>query len=63
MPGVIVSLSVKVGSKVKAGDQILMLEAMKMQTIVISEQDGVVSRVLAEPGTQVEAGDLLIELE
>ncbi|MCH9652384.1 MAG: pyruvate carboxylase [Planctomycetes bacterium] len=63
MPGVIVSLSVKVGSKVKAGDQILMLEAMKMQTSVISEQDGVVSRVLAEPGTQVEAGDLLIELE
>ena len=63
MPGVIVSLSVKVGSKVKAGDQLLMLEAMKMQTSVISEQDGVVSKVLAESGMQVEAGDLLIELE
>ena len=62
MPGVVVSLAVKVGSKVKAGDQLLMLEAMKMQTSVISEQDGEVSQVLAEPGTQVEAGDLLIVL-
>lgn len=63
MPGVVVSLSVKVGSKVKAGDQLLMLEAMKMQTSVISEKEGVVSQILAEPGMQVEAGDLLIELE
>ncbi|MCA9022132.1 MAG: hypothetical protein KDA74_18415, partial [Planctomycetaceae bacterium] len=63
MPGVVVSLSIKVGSKVKAGDQLLMLEAMKMQTSVISEQDGVVKEILAEPGTQVESGDLLIVLE
>lgn len=63
MPGVVVSLTIKVGSKVKAGDQLLMLEAMKMQTSVISEQDGVVKEILIEPGTQVESGDLLIVLE
>lgn len=63
MPGVVVSLTIKVGSKVKAGDQLMMLEAMKMQTSVISEQDGVVKEILVEAGTQVESGDLLIVLE
>lgn len=63
MPGVVVSLAVKPGSKVAAGDQLLVLEAMKMQTSVISEQEGVVAEVLIKPGTQVESGDLLIELE
>lgn len=63
MPGVVVSLAVKPGSKVAAGDQLLVLEAMKMQTSVISEKEGVVAEVLIKPGTQVESGDLLIELE
>ncbi len=62
MPGMVVQIAVREGDAVKKGQKLLLLEAMKMQTTVVAEQEGTVSRVHVQPGTQVETGDLLIEL-
>lgn len=63
MPGVISSLAVEAGSKVSAGDVVLTIEAMKMETAIHSEADGIVKTVYAPVGAKVDAKDLLIELE
>ncbi len=63
MPGVITTISVVAGRKVEQGDQLLTMEAMKMESAIVAEAVGVVRRVLATIGTQFDAKDLLIELE
>ena len=63
MPGLISSVSVKGGDPIKAGDVLLTIEAMKMETTVHAEVDGKVAEVLVAPGVQVDAKDLLIRLE
>jgi len=63
IPGLIASLSVSVGARVKKGDKLLMMEAMKMQTTVYAPMDGVVSEVHAAVGETVEAKDLLVKLK
>ncbi len=63
MPGMVVAIAVEPGTKVSKGQKLLTLEAMKMETTVASESDGVVSEVLVKFGSQVEAGDLIIRLE
>ncbi|WP_405242839.1 pyruvate carboxylase [Lentisalinibacter salinarum] len=63
MPGLIVSVAVEPGQKVERGDPLLTMEAMKMETAVSAEREGTVKRVVAGPGAQVEAKDLLIEFE
>jgi len=60
MPGAIVSLSVKPGQKVKAGSPLLSLEAMKMETHIAAERDGIVDCVIVGPGDRVQAKDLLL---
>ena len=50
MPGVISSLSVKVGDKVAAGDVLLSIEAMKMETAIHAETDGVIAEADGEAG-------------
>ncbi|MFC1523956.1 biotin/lipoyl-containing protein [Thermodesulfobacteriota bacterium] len=61
--GNVCEVSVKVGQKVKAGDQVVMLEAMKMQTPVNSEVDGTVSVISTESGKTVKPGDKLVKIE
>ena len=61
MPGTVVSVSVKAGQKVRQGDVLLAMEAMKMETMLHAERDGVIGRVHVSPGEQVEAKDLLLE--
>jgi pyruvate carboxylase len=63
MPGLVVSIAVKPGDRVQRGDVILNLEAMKMQTAVISEQAGVVKELPVGIGAQVDAKDLLAVIE
>ncbi len=63
MPGAVVAVAVAVGEQVAAGQKLLTLEAMKMETTLYAERAGTVAEVLARPGTQVEGGDLLIRFE
>ena len=63
MPGMVVTVSVKVGDGVKKGQKLLSLEAMKMETSVNAEVDGTVAEVLVKPGSQVDTGDLLVRVE
>ena len=62
MPGTVVSVAVSVGQKVSRGAALLTLEAMKMETTVRAEADGEVAELLARPGAQVDAKDLLLVL-
>jgi pyruvate carboxylase len=63
MPGVISGLQIKVGDKVTAGDVLLSIEAMKMETAIHAEADGVVAEVTVKPGDQIDAKDLLVRFE
>jgi pyruvate carboxylase len=62
MPGTIATVKAIVGQKVVKGDLLLTMEAMKMETSVRAEADGAVAEVLAKPGLQVDAKDLLVVL-
>ncbi len=62
MAGAISSIAVKAGSRVKAGDVLLTLEAMKMETALHAPKDGTVGDILVAPRDRVEAKDLLIRL-
>jgi pyruvate carboxylase len=62
MPGVVSTLSVVPGQSVSAGDVLLSIEAMKMETALHAERDGTVTEVLVKSGDQIDAKDLLIVL-
>ena len=63
MPGVVASVAAQVGRKVKEGDLLLTIEAMKMETGIHAERDAVIKAVHVLPGGQIDAKDLLVELE
>ncbi|QJF50766.1 pyruvate carboxylase [Roseobacter ponti] len=63
MPGVVASVAAKEGAKVNAGDLLLTIEAMKMETGIHAERAAVVKAVHVQPGGQIDAKDLLVELE
>jgi propionyl-CoA carboxylase alpha chain len=60
MPGLIVSIAVDRGEPVKAGQELLILEAMKMENVLRAERDGVVEEVRVTPGASVAADEVLI---
>ena len=60
MPGVVSTVSVAAGQTIKAGDVLLSIEAMKMETALHAERDGEVAEVLVKAGDQIDAKDLLI---
>ena len=61
MPGLIIDLKVKAGDTVKSGDQLLILEAMKMENIIKSPGEGTVKNVKVKKGDSVEKGQVLME--
>ena len=63
MPGSIASVAVVAGQKVNAGDLLLTIEAMKMETGIHADRAAVVKALHVQPGSMIEAKDLLIELE
>ena len=63
MPGVIATVAVTVGQPVKPGDMLCTIEAMKMETGLHADKAGKVKALHVSPGAQVDAKDLLIELE
>jgi propionyl-CoA carboxylase alpha chain len=50
MPGLLTEVAVKVGQEVRAGESLVVIEAMKMQNILKAESDGIVAEVMAKPG-------------
>ncbi len=63
MPGSVASVAVTAGQKVRAGDLLLTIEAMKMETGLHADREATVKLVHVSAGTQIDAKDLLIELE
>ncbi|MGE9294982.1 MAG: pyruvate carboxylase, partial [Puniceicoccales bacterium] len=62
IPAMISSVSATVGHKVKKGEKLVVLEAMKMQSTIYAPCDGVVDEVTIKAGDQVQAKDLLVRL-
>lgn len=63
MQGMVVSVKVKVGDKVKKGDTLIVLEAMKMQTEVHSDKEGIIKKIYTYEGEIIDVGDIIVELE
>jgi len=60
MPGVILEVSVKAGDKVKRGQQVAILDAMKMQNVIGAPRDATVSEVCVAAGQSVGHGDVIV---
>lgn len=63
LPGVVLNIPVKVGDAVKAGDTVLVLEAMKMENAVLSDRDGKVASISVNNGDSVLEGTVLMTIE
>ena len=62
MPGLILDVLVEEGQEVKKGDHLLILEAMKMENVIKSPSDGLVTGLHAIKGDSVEKGKILLSL-
>ena len=62
LPGVVVAVKKNVGDKVKAGEVVMLIEAMKMENEITAPKDGTLVAVLAPKGTQVQVGTALFEI-
>ena len=62
LPGVILSVNVAVGDKVKAGDKVAVLEAMKMENDIEAESDGTISAIHVQKGDSVLEGAAIVSL-
>jgi biotin carboxyl carrier protein len=62
LPGVILNVHVREGDKVKVGDKLITLEAMKMENSVNADKEGTVSRINVRQGDSVMEGDVLVEI-
>jgi len=63
MPGLLVSVAVAEGEEVKAGDELAVLEAMKMENALRAERNGVVGKIHFAAGESVEVDEIIMELE
>lgn len=63
MPGLILDVLVKVGQEIKEGTPLLVLSAMKMENIILSQGEGVVKSISVKKDDAVDKGQLIIEME
>jgi biotin carboxyl carrier protein len=62
MPGLVIDIEVKEGDKVKEGDRLLIVEAMKMQNEIKAPRDGTIKRVIAQKGKTVNSGETVVTI-
>ena len=62
LPGRVISIKVKVGDKVSAGDEVMILEAMKMENSITSDFSGVVKQILVKEGDNVQSDMAMLEI-
>lgn len=63
IPGTVIEILIKVGQDIKKGEDLMILDAMKMKNRLKCSMDGRVKKILIEKGTRVPKGVVLIELE
>ena len=63
MAGVVVRVSAQVGQQIQANDVLLVLEAMKMETVVTAVRAGKIAKVNVKAGDSVQGGQVMVELE
>ncbi len=63
MPGLLTAINVEVGQEVKAGEPLVVVEAMKMENVLRAERDGRVARLCAKPGDSLAVDQVILELE
>ncbi len=63
MPGLLVKVAVAAGQEVKAGEELAVVEAMKMENVLRAERDGVVARIHAEPGASLTVDQAILEFD
>jgi propionyl-CoA carboxylase alpha chain len=63
MPGLLTEVAVKVGQEVRAGENLVVIEAMKMQNILKAECDCVVAEVMAKPGDSLSVDQPIVRFE
>src|SRR5439155_17416900 len=61
MPGLVVSIAVKEGQQVRAGETLAVVEAMKMENVLRAERDATVSRIVAKPGDSLAVDAVILE--
>jgi len=62
MPGIVVRYPIQIGQRVKRGDTVVVIEAMKMENALPAPADGVVQAILFNPGDKVARGDILVTI-
>ncbi|MFQ5775423.1 MAG: acetyl-CoA carboxylase biotin carboxylase subunit [Kiloniellaceae bacterium] len=63
MPGLLVKVAVRPGQEVKAGEELAVVEAMKMENVLRAERDGIVARIHAEPGANLAVDQAILEYD
>lgn len=62
MPGTILDVKIKEGDRVKRGDVVVILEAMKMENEIMAHEDGVIASIHVSKGSSVNTGDILVTM-
>jgi propionyl-CoA carboxylase alpha chain len=63
MPGLLVDVAVKVGQQVRAGERLAVIEAMKMENVLVAQRDAVVKKVSADKGDSLSVDQVILEFE
>ena len=63
MPGLVVSIDVKEGDEVKAGQKLCVIEAMKMENVLSADNDGKISKISAQAGGSMAVDEIIMEFE
>jgi propionyl-CoA carboxylase alpha chain len=61
MPGLVTSVQVEVGQEVKTGEPLAVVEAMKMENVLISERNGTIGKINVKKGDNLALNDVILE--